>query len=106
VPEGYEFEPGMKLESVNPSQSGQIAVGTIVDVIGDRLLRLSLDHLSSLSLDDMTFLYPIDSFDVFPIGWAESNGYQLKTPVMRTRVAPVKPVTATVSRKTAVSQSE
>jgi hypothetical protein len=92
----------MKLEAVNPSQPGQICVATIVGVIGGRLLRLRLDHLTSSSNDVSTMLYPVDSFDIFPIGWAESNEYQLKTPIMRSIVS-VKPVN---SRKVSVVQSE
>ena len=84
----------MKLEAVNPSQPGQICVATIVAVISGRLLRLRLDHLSS---PEDTFLYPVDSFDIFPIGWAESNQYQLKAPKMWSRVVPVKQPTASSS---------
>jgi mbt repeat len=91
----------MKLEAVNPSQPGQICVATIVGVIGGKLLRLKLDHLAS-STNDSTILYPVDSFDIFPIGWAESNEYQLKTPILRSIVSPK----VASSRKAPVVQYE
>ena len=103
MPDGYEFERSMKLEAVNPLQPGQICVATITNVIDNRLIQLRLDHLSSSTVADSTVLYPVDSFDIFPIGWAESNEYQLKTPVMRTLAVPAKSAS---SRKVAVVQPE
>ena len=94
----HEFETGMKLEAVNPQQPGQICVATITGVYDSRLLKFHIDHQTS----SLSFYYTIDSHDVFPIGWCESNQYQLKTPLMRSLPA----VDKSASRKVAVVQPE
>ena len=92
----------MKLEAVNPRQPGQICVATIIDVHDNRLLEVRLDHHHQTS---MTFYTAIDSHDLFPIGWCESNQYQLKTPpVMRS--LPTVHDKQTGCRKVAVVQPE
>jgi len=91
----------MKLEAVNPQQRGQICVATITDVFDNRLLKFHVDHQMSLS---SSFYYTtIDSHDLFPIGWCESNQYQLKTPVMKCLPASADKL---ASRKVAVVQPE
>ena len=80
-PDDHEFVAGMKLEAVNPHQPGQICVATISGVLDDRLLRVHIDHQQMAT--PSAFYYTIDSHCLFPIGWCESNQYQLKTPVMR-----------------------
>lgn len=96
--EDHEFERGMKLEAVNPQQPGQICVATITGVFNNRLLKFRMDHQMSSS-----FYCTIDSHDLFPIGWCESNQYQLKTPAMKSIPAPVDKL---ASRKVAVVQPE
>ena len=86
----HEFERGMKLEAVNPSQANQICVATITRIV---------DHLLWLHLDGAPGIVPnhvveAESFDIFPVGWCESNGYPLKTPKktgLRRKVAVVQP---------------
>ena len=97
-PVDHEFEGGMKLEAVNPQQPGQICVATITGVFDNRLLKFRIDHQMAAP----SFYYTIDSHDMFPIGWCESNQYQLKTPVMRSLPA----VDKSASRKVAVVQPE
>ena len=80
--EEQDLEKGMKLEAVNPVQPGQICAATINAVIGGQLLHLRLDHLGP-TIPGHEFLVPVDSFDIFPIGWCESNDYQLKAPILR-----------------------
>ena len=106
--EDHEFAAGMKLESVNPHQRGQICVATIAGVFDSRLLQLRLDHQVASS----PFYCAVDSHDVFPIGWCESNQYQLKTPLMKS-VPPPPPLPppaqtekSSASRKVAVVQPE
>ena len=92
----------MKLEAVNPQQPGQICVATITGVFDNRLLKFYIDHQMSPAGSPSSFYYSIDSHDVFPIGWCESNQYQLKTPVMRSLPAADK----STSRKVAVVQPQ
>jgi len=70
------FEVGMKLEAVNPGQPGEICAATITRAI-DGVMWLHLDH-NPPSVPD--HIVPLDTFDVFPIGWCESNECPLKTP--------------------------
>lgn len=72
----HGFEPGMKLEAVNPCQMGQVCVATITKVM-DGVMWLCLDHNPSSASE---YIVPVDTYDVFPIGWCESNNYPLKTP--------------------------
>ena len=91
----------MKLEAVNPQQPGQICVATITGVFDSRLLKFYIDHQAAPA-SSVSFYYTIDSHDMFPIGWCESNQYQLKTPLMRSLPA----VDKSASRKVAVVQPE
>ncbi|KAH9504832.1 Scm-like with four MBT domains protein 2 [Bulinus truncatus] len=75
VPE-HEFECGMKLEAVKPSQPSQLYAATITKIV-DRLMWIHFD--SSKKLMD-SHVETINSFNLFPIGWCVSNGYQLKSP--------------------------
>ena len=102
-PDDHEFESGMKLEAVNPQQPGQICVATITGVFDNRLLKFYIDHQMSPAASPSSFYYyTIDSHDLFPIGWCESNQYQLKTPVMRSLPMTDK----SASRKVAVVQPQ
>ena len=91
----------MKLEAVNPQQRGQICVATITGVFDNRLLRFYIDHQVSPPAS-VSYYCALDSHDLFPIGWCESNQYQLKTPLMRSLPAGDK----TSSRRVAVVQPE
>lgn len=74
--EEHEFERGMKLEAVNPDNPNQICASTITKMVGP-LLWVHLDN----SVKGMaSHIEDVDSFNLFPVGWCESNGYQLKPP--------------------------
>jgi len=67
-----------------------------------------LDHQVASS---SPFYCAVDSHDVFPIGWCESNQYQLKSPLMKSVPPPPLPLPApaeksSASRKVAVVQPE
>nr|KAG5708815.1 hypothetical protein BaRGS_031969 [Batillaria attramentaria] len=72
----HEFERGMKLEAVNPDIPNQICAATITKIV---------DHLMWVHLDSSTRIVAshvehIGSHNLFPVGWCESNGYQLRPP--------------------------
>ncbi|CAC5406656.1 Scm-like with four MBT domains protein 1,Scm-like with four MBT domains protein 2 [Mytilus coruscus] len=73
-----DIEPGMKFEAVNPENPNQICVATISRVF-EPLLWI---HLDSIPLYGSSHIEHFESHNLFPVGWCESNGYQLKTPVM------------------------
>ena len=83
----------MKLEAVNRQRPGQICAGTVVDVV-DRVMWLKLDYETSSTA---TYIFCIDSHDIFPIGWCESNNYPLKAPVRRVAVPKKKVITPTAN---------
>ncbi|KAH3892505.1 hypothetical protein DPMN_016623 [Dreissena polymorpha] len=76
----HEFERGMKLEAVNPANDNQICAATITKIVGP-LLWIHLDHLR----DVPSHIEDIDSHNLFPVGWCESNNYVLKPPIKAKR---------------------
>jgi len=76
----HEFERGMKLEAVNPANPNQICAATITKIVGP-LLWVHLDHQRGLP----SHIQDIDSHNLFPVGWCESNLYDLKPPVKARR---------------------
>lgn len=72
----HEFERGMKLEAVNPDNPNQICAATITKV-GGPLLWIHLDHIRDMP----SHIEFIDSHNLFPIGWCESNNCTLKQPL-------------------------
>ncbi|XP_074645284.1 scm-like with four MBT domains protein 1 [Tubulanus polymorphus] len=87
----HEFKRGMKLESVNPAQPYQICAATITKIVG-QLMWIHLDNSSKLI---STHIVDVDSHDIFPVGWCESNGYPLRPPkkagFRRRKIAVVQP---------------
>ena len=87
----HEFKRGMKLEAVNPHQPHQICAATITRIIGS----LMWIHLDSSNKVIANHILDVESHDIFPVGWCESNNYQLKPPrkrgVAKSRVAVVQP---------------
>lgn len=67
----------MKFEAVNPENPNQICVATISRVF-EPLLWI---HLDNIPLYGSSHIEHFESHNLFPVGWCESNGYQLKTPV-------------------------
>ncbi|KAL5013685.1 hypothetical protein ScPMuIL_007955 [Solemya velum] len=104
----HEFARAMKLEAVNPENPNQICAATITKII-DQLLWVHLDNSSKIVASQIE---DIDSFNLFPVGWCESNGYQLKPPrksslshAVHKRVAVVQPELSGVVEETKKSTS-
>lgn len=73
---GLGFAQAMKLEAVNPENQHQICAASIVRII-DHLLWI---HLESNDSFHPNHIVSMDSHDIFPVGWCESNSYPLKPP--------------------------
>lgn len=96
--EEHEFERGMKLEAVNPHNPNQICAATITKIV---------DHLMWVHLDSSTRIVAshvehIASHNLFPVGWCESNGYQLRPP----RKTGIRPGMGSPCKRVAVVQPE
>uniref|UniRef100_A0A8C4QAU1 SLED domain-containing protein n=1 Tax=Eptatretus burgeri TaxID=7764 RepID=A0A8C4QAU1_EPTBU len=76
TPVNHDFQEGMKLEAVNPLSPSDICVATITH-IRKQLLWLHLEGAKSPGPD---CIVPVDSMDIFPVGWCDSNGFPLKKP--------------------------
>lgn len=70
------LESGMKLEAVNPYQTNQICAATVTRVV-DPLIWIQFD---SIDIFHSNHILPMNSQDIFPVGWCESNGFLLKPP--------------------------
>ncbi|GLH01333.1 Polycomb protein Sfmbt [Gryllus bimaculatus] len=70
------FDIGMKLEAVNPENQHQICAASITRIV-DNLLWIHLDSHDSFH---PSHVVSMDSVDIFPVGWCESNSYPLKPP--------------------------
>nr|XP_032822573.1 scm-like with four MBT domains protein 1 [Petromyzon marinus] len=75
-PAEHEFQEGMRLEAANPLQPSEICVASVVRVRG-RLVWLRLEGLKN-PLPDC--IVDVESMDIFPVGWCETNGYPLCLP--------------------------
>lgn len=94
----HEFARGMKLEAANPDSPNQICAATITKIV---------DHLMWVHLDSSTRIVAshvehIGSHNLFPVGWCESNGYQLRPP----RKIGLKPGIPSAHKRVAVVQPE
>jgi hypothetical protein len=75
-------EPGMKMEMIYTlNGNDQVFSVTLIHVI-DHLMWLRIDN-TSLVNDERLFYHvlPINSLDVFPVGWAKFNRFELVTPI-------------------------
>lgn len=70
------FSRGMKLEAVNPSQPWQICAATITRMV-DNLMWLHLDNSPKMVSNHIV---DIESHEIYPVGWCDSNNYTLKPP--------------------------
>ncbi|XP_007563402.2 scm-like with four MBT domains protein 1 isoform X1 [Poecilia formosa] len=89
----HGFKEAMKLEAVNPLSPENIHVATVTRVKG-QYLWLSLEGLKQPMPE---LIVHMDSLDIFPVSWCETNGYPL--------VYPIKP-SVEKERKIAVVQPE
>ncbi|KAK3608079.1 hypothetical protein CHS0354_004735 [Potamilus streckersoni] len=72
----HEFERGLKLEAVNPENPNQICAATLTKIVGP-LLWIHLDNSTKVVASHIEH---VESHNLFPVGWCESNVYQLKPP--------------------------
>lgn len=78
-----KVEPGMKMEMIYTLNNKDYVFSVTLIHIIDHLMWLRIDN-TNLFNDDEQFLYhvlPINSLDVFPVGWAKFNGFELITPM-------------------------
>uniref|UniRef100_A0A6A7FXH7 Lethal(3)malignant brain tumor-like protein 3 n=1 Tax=Hirondellea gigas TaxID=1518452 RepID=A0A6A7FXH7_9CRUS len=74
------FQPGMKLEGVDPQHQNLFCVLTVVDVMGHRV-KLHFDGYS----DVHDFWSNADSYNLFGVGWCDRNNRTLSPPFGTTR---------------------
>ncbi|CAF1183653.1 unnamed protein product [Adineta ricciae] len=75
-------EPGMKLEMIYTlNNCDQVFSVTLIHV-ADHLMWLRVDN-TSLFDDERLFYHvmPINSLDIFPVGWAKFNNFELLPPI-------------------------
>uniref|UniRef100_A0A674P8A4 Scm like with four mbt domains 1 n=1 Tax=Takifugu rubripes TaxID=31033 RepID=A0A674P8A4_TAKRU len=89
----HSFKQAMKLEAVNPLSPENIHVATVTSVKG-QYVWLSLEGLKQPMPE---LIVHVDSLDIFPVSWCETNGYPL--------IYPIKP-SVEKERKIAVVQPE
>ncbi|KAG5835797.1 hypothetical protein ANANG_G00247810 [Anguilla anguilla] len=88
----HDFRVSMKLEAVNPLSPEHIHVATVTRVRGQHIWL----RLEGLKQSVPELITHVDSMDIFPVSWCETNGYSLrhprKPPVQKQRkVAVVQP---------------
>ncbi|XP_063796764.1 scm-like with four MBT domains protein 1 isoform X2 [Pseudophryne corroboree] len=81
----HVFQESMKLEAVNPFRPQDVCIATVTKVNGPYIW---------LQLEGVTTPVPecivhVESMDIFPMGWCETNGHSLCTPP-RTQAKPCK----------------
>ncbi|XP_075403632.1 scm-like with four MBT domains protein 1 isoform X2 [Tenrec ecaudatus] len=72
----HEFKENMKLEAVNPLLREEVCVATITGVRG-AYLWLQLEG-SKKPIPEC--IVSVESMDIFPLGWCETNGHPLSAP--------------------------
>ncbi|XP_053890833.1 scm-like with four MBT domains protein 1 isoform X2 [Malaclemys terrapin pileata] len=72
----HGFKENMKLEAVNPVDPGEICIATVTKV-KESYLWLQLEG-SKRPVPEC--ILSVDSMNIFPVGWCETNGYQLRPP--------------------------
>ncbi|XP_029549843.1 scm-like with four MBT domains protein 1 isoform X5 [Salmo trutta] len=98
----HDFVESMRLEAVNPVSPEQVHVATITRVRGQHIWL----HLEGLKQPLPDIITHVDSLDIFPVSWCESNGYPLQHPYKpraprKSRVAVVQPEKQSPLRATA-----
>ncbi|CAB1315087.1 unnamed protein product [Coregonus sp. 'balchen'] len=88
----HDFVESMRLEAVNPVSPEQVHVATVTRVRGQHIWL----HLEGLKQPLPDIITHVDSLDIFPVSWCESNGYPLQHPSKpraqrKSRVAVVQP---------------
>ena len=75
-------EPGMKMEMIYTiNNQDKVFSVTLIHVV-DHLMWLRIDNRNLFNNDYLYYhILPINSLDVFPIGWAKFNQFELLTPI-------------------------
>lgn len=75
-------EPGMKMEMISTLNNQDYVFSVTLIHVVEHLMWLRVDN-TSLFTDEHFFyqVLPINSLDIFPIGWAKFNGLELLTPI-------------------------
>ncbi|CAF2026421.1 unnamed protein product [Rotaria magnacalcarata] len=78
-------EPGMKMEMIYTLNNNDYVFSVTLIHVVDHLMWLRIDNTSLFNGHDDDYLFyhvlPINSLDVFPVGWAKFNGFNLLTPI-------------------------
>ncbi|OXB60690.1 hypothetical protein ASZ78_011530 [Callipepla squamata] len=72
----HGFKENMKLEAVNPVDPEEVCIATVTK-LKDSYLWLQLEG-SKKPIPDC--IVSVESMNIFPAGWCETNGYQLRPP--------------------------
>lgn len=72
----HEFKEHMKLEAVNPLLPEEVCVATVSAVRGSYLWL----QLEGSKKPVPECIVSVESMDIFPLGWCETNGHPLSTP--------------------------
>ncbi|XP_041748336.1 scm-like with four MBT domains protein 1 [Coregonus clupeaformis] len=88
----HSFKEAMKLEAVNPLSPEHIHVASVTKVKGQHIW-LGLEGLKQAMPE---LIAHVDSLDIFPVSWCETNGYPLLYPIKpevekQRRIAVVQP---------------
>ncbi|CAM4749184.1 unnamed protein product [Rotaria magnacalcarata] len=74
-------EPGMKMEMICTLDNKDIVFSVTLVHVSDHLMWLRVDDTSLFNDENLIYqVVPINSLDVFPVGWAKFNDFQLITP--------------------------
>ncbi|NWS73734.1 SMBT1 protein, partial [Crotophaga sulcirostris] len=72
----HGFKENMKLEAVNPVDPEEVCIATVTR-LKDSYLWLQLEG-SKKPVPEC--IVSVESMNIFPVGWCETNGYQLRPP--------------------------
>ncbi|NWT25701.1 SMBT1 protein, partial [Cardinalis cardinalis] len=72
----HGFKENMKLEAVNPVDPEEVCIATVTK-LKDSYLWLQLEG-SKKPVPEC--IVSVESMNIFPVGWCETNGYQLRPP--------------------------
>ncbi|XP_078597894.1 scm-like with four MBT domains protein 1 isoform X3 [Branchiostoma floridae x Branchiostoma japonicum] len=87
----HEFQKGMKLEVVNPHNHAEICVASITKVVS-RVMFVHLEGAKVAAHTAQNIVMDVESMELFPVGWCETNGYPLSSPPKRAIVKKPKKV--------------
>ncbi|XP_050521898.1 polycomb protein Sfmbt-like [Daktulosphaira vitifoliae] len=78
IPYKSGFQVGMKLEAIDPLNLATICVATVMKVLNDGYLMISIDFYNSSSKD--WFCYHCKSASIMPAGFCDAHEINLKPP--------------------------